>query len=104
MGRLTGIEAEEIGEFSSIAFIIPGHTIKINAHTKRTGYILIEAVDFEGNPIPGHTFEDCDPIIGNQYQKTVTWKGESDLGVEPETPVYFRFKIKFAKLYYLDFE
>jgi hypothetical protein len=104
MGRLTGIEAEEMGEFSSIAFIIPGRTIKINALTKRTGYILIEAVDFEGNPIPGHTFEDCDPIIGNQYQKTVTWNGESDLGVEPRTPVYFRFKMKFAKLYCLDFE
>ena len=31
-------------------------------------------------------------------------KGESDLGIETGTPVYFRFKMKFAKLYSLDFE
>lgn len=103
-GRLTGIEAPEIGEFSSIAFILPGRSIKINALTKRTGYILVEAVDFEGNPLEGRRFEDCDPVIGDQYRKTVTWKGNSDLGVETGTPVYFRFRMKFAKLFCLDFE
>jgi hypothetical protein len=103
-GRLTGIQTPEIGEFASIAFILPGRSIKVNALTKRTGYILVEAVDFEGNPLEGRSFEDCDPIIGDQYRRTVTWKGNSDLGVEIGTPVYFRFKMKFAKLYSLDFE
>jgi len=103
-GRLVGIEAPEVGEFSTVAFILPGSKLRINALTKRAGYIKVEVVDFDGNPIKGHTFEDSDPIIGDQYRKIVTWNEDSDLGVAPGTPVWFRFKMKFAKLYCLDFE
>jgi hypothetical protein len=103
-GRLTGIEAAEIGEFATIAFIIPGSKIRINALTKRTGYIKMEVVDFDGNPIEGHTLKDCDPIIGDQYRKIVTWNGNDDLGVKTGTPVWFRIEMKYAKLYGLDFE
>jgi len=103
-GRLAGIEAPEVGEFVTIAFILPGQKMLINALTKRAGYIKIEVVGFDGKPIKGHTFKDCDPIIGNQYRKIVTWGKNEDLGIAAGTPVWFRFKMKFAKLYGLDFE
>ena len=103
-GRLVGVEAQEMGEFATVAFLLPGQTLKINAITQRTGYIKIEAVEFDAKPIPGYTFDDSDEIIGNQFWKTVTWKGKEELAVKVGTPIWFRFKMKMAKIYGLEFE
>ena len=103
-GRMVGIEAPEVGEFATVAFLLPGTRLRINALTRRAGYIKIEAVNFDGKPITGHSFDDADPIIGNHFKKVVTWKGKDDIGVEPGTPVWFRFRMKMAKIYGLEFE
>ena len=103
-GRLCGIEAGEVGEFATVAFVLPGETLKINALTQRAGYIKVELVEFDGKAVPGYTFEECDPIIGNHHYTPVTWKGKKGLGEDPGTPVWFRFKMKMAKLYGLEFE
>jgi hypothetical protein len=60
--------------------------------------------DLEGKPIPGHTFADCNPIIGDQYRTPVTWKGGETLGVKTREPILLRFQMDKAKIYGLDFE
>ena len=103
-GRLMAIEAEEQGFFATPAFLAPGKQLRINCLTPRTGHVLVEAADFSGNPIPGRTFDDAIPLIGDQHKTLVKWKTANDMGVEKGEPVILRFKMDKAKIYYLDFE
>ena len=105
-GRLCAIEAVEEGGFTTPAFLVPDGAgkLRINAVTQRAGDIKIEVGDFHGKTLPGRTFDDCDLITGDEYQKTVTWKGEDQLGAKPGEPIVLRFKMKHAKIYALDFE
>jgi len=104
-GRLVGIESPVVGEFATTRFLLPtGEKIKINALTQRTGHIKVELVESNGKPIEGYTFEESDPIIGDQHWTELTWNGKSKLPVEPGTPIWLRFKLSQAKIYGLEFE
>ena len=81
-----------------------GKKLKINALTQRAGYIKIELVEYFGSPIEGYSFKESDPIIGDHHWTEVTWNGKTDLGLEPGTPVFLRFKLSQAKIYGLEFE
>lgn len=102
-GRLIAVEAEEEGEFTTVAILPPGRKLTINAVTKRAGVILVEVGDFEGNPLPGRTFGDADEIVGDQYHTPVTWKGQDELGHPSSGAIVLRFRMKMAKIYSLDF-
>jgi len=70
----------------------------------RLGEIRVEVADFYGKTLPGHSFDDCNPIIGDQYRVPVTWKHDDTLGIKTGEPVVLRFRITKAKVYELDFE
>jgi hypothetical protein len=102
-GRLICVEAKERGEFSTYLFMPPGRTIRINALTGRTGSILVEVGGGGRNPVPGRSFDDCKPIIGDAHKQLVTWRGATDVGVPDGRPICLRFKLDQAKLFFLDF-
>jgi len=103
-GRLMAIEAADEGIFTTYAFLTPGKKMRINALTSRTGQVLVEVADFHGKPIAGRTFDDAIPIIGDQYKTFIRWKDHDDIGVELGEPVMLRFKMRQAKVYFVDFE
>ena len=103
-GRMVALEADDVGEFTTIAIVVPGKTLRINATTRRGGWLKIEACDLDGNPLAGHSFGDATPIIGDHYRSVVKWGDQEDLGVEPGAPVRLRFKMKQAKIFAIDFE
>lgn len=103
-GRLMALVADSGAEFATAAVVAPGKTLLINAVTARAGSILVEAADMDGKPIPGRSFADAVPIIGDQFWAQVKWKEHGDLGIEPGNPVEFRFRMDHAKLYGLEFK
>ena len=103
-GRLMAIAAEDKGEFTTVAFVSPGDKLRINAVTRLAGGILIEACDFNGKPLAGHSFGDAVPIVGDHYRSLVTWKGHDTLGLKKGEPLVLRFRMDKAKIYALDFE
>ncbi|WP_428937938.1 hypothetical protein [Fontivita pretiosa] len=104
-GRLMAIVADGQGQFSTPLFLPPGKTLKINAVTERAGSILVEVAGPDNQPLPGRSFADAQPIIGDQCLTTVTWKNEAnDLGVEPGKPIMLRFRLDKARIYGLEFE
>lgn len=103
-GRLVALEAPEDGEFATVAFLPPGRKLLINAVTERAGSIQIEVCDIDGKPLPGRTFDDAEPIVGDQYQTLVKWKGGEDLGVKDGEAVILRVRMDKAKLFGFDFE
>jgi len=108
-GRIVAIEADGLGEFTTVGFVPPGNRVRINAVTKRGGYIRVAACRlkascFDIQHLPGHGYDDCAPIIGDQFRKLITWKGGDDMGVADGEPVILKFKMNQAKIFGLDFE
>lgn len=66
--------------------------------------MLVEITDGGRKAVPGRSFEDCRPIIGDQYKTLVTWKSGEDIGVPEGSPICLRFKLDQAKIFFLDFE
>ena len=59
--------------------------------------------DPEGQPIPGFTLDECPEIIGDQIERTVAWKGGSDLSSLSGKTVRMRVVLKDADLYSIRF-
>ncbi len=101
---MVALEAKELGEFKTFAIIPPGRTLRINALTLRGGSIKVELTDLNGQVVAGRSFDDCDPIIGDQYRTVVTWKNTDDIGVPDGDAICLRFKLDQAQLFFVDFE
>ncbi|MBA7483625.1 hypothetical protein ES707_19142 [subsurface metagenome] len=103
-GRMVAVEAKELGQFTTFAFMAPGTKMRINALTSRGGNIKVEVTDLKRQVIPGHSFDDCKPIIGDQYLSPVIWNSSDNIGVPKRTPICLRFKLDQAQLFFVDFE
>lgn len=106
-GRIACVQAQEEGFFATPALKFSGRELKLNFSTPMTGDIRVEAVAIKSwvrkskqeEIISGRSFEDCDPLSGDSLSRTVTWKGSSDIGHSEGQCVYFRFRLRYAKLY-----
>lgn len=103
-GRLVGVEAAEEGGFATVAFIPPGPNLRINALTRRAGHIQVEVLNMQGEVVRGRSFAECLPIVGNHHWTLVSWGSKNTIGIPPGDPVILRFKLKFAKIYGLEFK
>ncbi len=103
-GRLVAIEAPERGEFATVAIVILGRKIRINALTQRAGSILVEVADTSGKTLPNRSFGDADPVVGDQYKTLLTWNGQDDLCHENDGGIILRFRMEMAKIFGLEFE
>lgn len=64
-------ELPDEGRFTTMAFLVPGKPLRINALPDRTVAALIEAVDCNGQPPSGRSFDEAILTIGNQYNTLV---------------------------------
>ncbi len=103
-GRIVALEAPQQGEFSTVSFFAPGRTLRINAVTKRAGHVLVAVTRRDGTFLPGRSFEEAVPIVGDQHRTPVRWREADDLGFADGEPISLRFRMKKAKIYGLDFE
>jgi hypothetical protein len=93
-GRLVAVEAEDHGAFTMIPLVAPGKTLRINALTRRTGWIKVEVVG-----VRGRSLAECLPIVGDQHGTRVTWKGGEDLGLRENQPMTLRVEMSQARLF-----
>ncbi len=101
-GRLVALQAQGEGSFSLWPLKFKGRTVHLNFKTALTGYIKVQASDSEGKIL--HAFDDCDHPCGNHLDRVLTWKGESDLGHSPDSPVTLAFQLRNAELYSVEFK
>lgn len=103
-GRIVAVEADENGEFSTVAILPPGRTLKINALTKRAGGIRVELARANDETIPGRSFDDCDPVQGDAFWQIVSWKDGTDLKTPEGEGLVIRFRMERAQLFGIEFE
>ena len=106
-GRLAYAEAPGEGFFTTPVLHFSGRQLKLNLKTAFTGEVRVEVVAITKwvhkkkteELVDGRSFDDCDPISGDHLAHTVTWNGQADLAHAIDQPVYFRVKLRAAKLY-----
>ncbi|MCD4726260.1 MAG: hypothetical protein K8R46_01250 [Pirellulales bacterium] len=92
------------GEMTTKPLLFAGKALKINFATSAAGSIRVEIQDTDGKPIPGFTLEDCPEIIGDQIERTVSWKQGLDVGALAGKPIRLHFVMKDADLYAIRFQ
>lgn len=97
--RLAALEAPERGEFTTVPFRLRGSRLLLNLHTERAGEIRVEVRDSHYRPVAGRSFADGDSITGEHRWTPMTWRGDSDLSALKGHVVYFRFRLRAAKLF-----
>lgn len=80
-----------------------GAQLVLNYATSAAGSVRVEITDRSGRPVPGHGLRDCDPLVGDQIEGTVTWKGSADLSRLVGRSVRLRFVLEDADLFSLNF-
>lgn len=103
-GRLMAVEAQEEGGFTTPSIMVPGRKMRINAVTKRAGKITVAVADRWGRFMPGRSFEDSVPIIGDHHYSLVRWKDGADLNFKKGQAVCLLFRMDRAKIYGIEFE
>ena len=67
-----------------------------NVRVKDGGALRAELQDAAGQPLPGFTMEDCEPVTGDHDRVTVAWSGGNQA---PASAVKIRFQLHRALLY-----
>jgi hypothetical protein len=91
------------GELVTKPLTFSGSKLTLNFSTSAAGSIRVELQNSDGKPISGFSFADCQEVFGDELERTVTWKGEGDLGSLAGQPVCIRFALRDADLYSFKF-
>ena len=101
--RLVALEAPVEGSCALQPLLFKGRAARLNFRTRFTGYVQVEACGLDGKVLPGRSFAECDRINGDELDRVVTWKGQSDLGHADGQPVRLRFRMRSAELFAVRF-
>lgn len=104
--RLVGISAADEGRFTLKSLDCRGGDLKLNYRTEPGGWVRVELTDRESgyppNEVPsllGYSFADCDPMQGDEIERTVTWKGSSAFPALPDKKVVIRIRMARATVF-----
>jgi hypothetical protein len=92
------------GKMITKPFAFEGDKLLLNFSTSAAGEIKIEIQDENGEVIPGYSKEDCQAIIGNELNKSVSWGNDKDLISLNGRVIKLHFFMKDADLYSMKFE
>lgn len=102
-GRLVALKCPRDGSFALWPLRFQGNRVALNLRTQMSGFVLVEGRDAASKPLPGRTFDNCDPVNGDALFHTVTWKGQGDLGHAEGSAVQLAFRLRCAELFSVEF-
>ncbi|MDP1588649.1 MAG: hypothetical protein Q8M07_12950 [Prosthecobacter sp.] len=91
------------GEVLTKPVLFNGKHLELNCLTSASGSIRVEVQDASGQPLPGYSLADCDPITGDDINRRVKWSTTASLAALTGQPVRLRFVLTDADLYALRF-
>lgn len=97
--RLAAVESRESGTFHTPHLRLSADSILLNFSTSPEGRILVEARDENFAIIPGKSFAQSDPLVGDRTDALVAWNGDSDLSAHRGRILYLQFKLEAARVY-----
>ena len=91
------------GEMLTNPLVFSGRSLEINYSTSAAGAVGVEIQDVDGSPVPGFELDECLDIIGDEIERTVSWKNGVDASALAGIPIRLRFVMKDADLFALRF-
>lgn len=91
------------GELLTRPLTFSGNRLTLNFASSAAGDLRVELQDAQGNVLPGHALEDCQPVFGDSLERAVTWRQGSDVGPLASRPIRLRIVLRDAHLYSLRF-
>ncbi|NPV47145.1 MAG: hypothetical protein HPY69_09295 [Armatimonadetes bacterium] len=105
--RIDGFAAVQAGygggEMVTQPLRFSGSRLVLNYATSAAGEVRVELQDAAGQPLPGFALEECAPIVGDEIEREVAWRGGPDVAALAGQVVRLRFALKDAELYSLRF-
>jgi hypothetical protein len=87
------------GELLSKPLTFRGKALSLNFATSAAGNVRVEIADLMSHPLPGFALGACDEIFGDSLDRTVTWRGSSELSSLNGKPVRLRVVMSDADLF-----
>jgi hypothetical protein len=91
------------GEFVTKPLVFGGRELVINFSSGAAGGVRVEILDLEGQPLPGFALSEAIDQVGDELERSVTWKTGRDVSRCAGRPVRLRFVMKDADLYSIRF-
>jgi hypothetical protein len=91
------------GELLTKPLRFEGRALEVNLATSAAGSLRVEVQDADGSPIPGFALADSEEMIGDEIERTVSWRGNPDLASLRGRSIRLRFVLRDADLYSLRF-
>jgi hypothetical protein len=92
------------GEARTRALRFAGTKLVLNFSTSAGGGVRVELQDENGRPAAGYSLAEADELIGDEIERTVTWRGRSDVSALAGQAVRVRFVLKDSDLYSMRFQ
>lgn len=87
------------GELVTKVLVFSGGSLAVNAETSGLGSFQIEIQNPEGEPVPGFSLDDCEPIFCDSLRYIVHWNNNCDLSRLAGKPIRLRFLLRDADIY-----
>jgi hypothetical protein len=75
----------------------------VNYRASSGGSLRVALLDPDGHPIEGFTLAECQPLVGDEVQQTVTWMTGHEVGALAHAPLRLYFQAKNADLFSFQF-
>lgn len=92
------------GELLTKPLQFDGARLRLNAIARDGGHLNVQIEDEQGRPVPGYTFADAVPFVGDSLSESVAWKSGGDVSGLSGKSVRLRIAMKDAKLFAFQFE
>lgn len=87
------------GELITKPFTFEGSRLELNFSTSAPGGVRVELQDAAGQPLPGYTLDDARELIGDEIERTCSWRGGESVAALRGQPVRLRFVLKDADVF-----
>jgi len=95
--RICALKADEEGEFHTFPIPVTGTELRVNARVDRGGALQIGIVG-----VDGRSTDLCDIVTGDETARTITWRGDLHLHVEPGDTARLHVRMRAAELFAIE--
>ena len=101
--RLVSATATARGQFETPPLRFTGNRLVVNAASRPQGQVRVGLLTADGQPISGHSVEDCQPLTEDRPAREVKWGNGQPLATLAANPVRLRFELQNADLFGFQF-
>lgn len=103
--RLVSVSTIDVkGVLETPVLRVTGNRLIVNGTTQSGGSIRVGVLDALGNPLPGHSVQDCQPLIGDKRDWEIRWNDSESSKTWSEQPIRLRLELQNAEVFGFQFQ